>query len=181
MCIFKNELQICFQTKKECDLESNKKCKYYLKQIPEDKEIYKTKLKKALKKALEKRDIYNSYKHLAEDNQIIDFNKTIYENIKGILEHIQNYTIIKKELRKLAEKDLEGDILKNITSNLYNQIPIEIIQKFNKTNSVIILENDQKYKCELKVDITDFLDKLKRARKKDVFFEKMIKTKIKIK
>jgi len=179
-CIFRKENGTCFQTKKECLVENNLVCKYYLRQKPKSQEKYKKLYKKALKKALEKRDIYKNYNHLLEDSHIINFDKTIYENVKEIIDNIKPYTVIKKEIRKLTDEDLEGDILKNIANNLYNQVPIEIIQKFDKKKTIIIKENDQKYCCELGIAVDSFIEKLKRAKKKDAFIERCITSKIKL-
>ena len=57
ICEFKDESQRCFQTKTFCRRYSFVRCKYYARQKPKDENLYRLKFRRALVKALKRRDI----------------------------------------------------------------------------------------------------------------------------
>lgn len=179
-CEFKDESQTCFQTKKQCLRKTYKTCKYYLRQKPEDQELYNLRFRKALKKALEKRDIYEEYKHLLE-KALVNPELSIFDNVQKVLFEIKTPVIKKKARRQITQEDLNGDILKNIASRIYEVTKVKILQKDEQKNTIIIEENEEKYVCEIKPDLNTFFQDLKKARKKDEYMEKQIINKVKIK
>ena len=127
-CEFLSKAQRCFLTKNACEEKDYKLCKYYGRQFTEDKELFNSRFRKALKKALKRRDVYNEYKDLAEKTTP-DYSKSIYANVTDVIANLEPIEVILKEKREITKEDLKGNILKNITENLYNYIPIKILQK----------------------------------------------------
>lgn len=179
VCDLKNKLGDCFSTRKKCKVEDYKTCKYYLREHPVDKKLFKLRFYKALKKALYKRDLFKEHPLLL-DKVHPDYSLSIYENVNDILKVVDNLKISIKEKRKLTKEDLEGNILKNITSNLYDTKEVKIVQRHNQGNSIIVIEDNGKYICNIKSPLDKFFNKLKKTNKKDKYLESQIKEKVKI-
>ena len=178
MCEFRKN-NVCVFSKDNCSLLQYEKCKFYKRQFPETKDLYNKRFKKALKKALLKRDIYNRHKRIIE-NSFPDYTISIYQNVNNIISKIEPLDIIKKEPRDLTEKDLQGNILKNIASNLYNYTNIRILSKNEEKNQIVVVENGVRYIRNMDIPIADFINKFKKTRKKADILDKYTITMSKI-
>jgi hypothetical protein len=177
-CEFQNEEQ-CVFTKKKCKTIKYTLCKYYKRQHPSDKKIFNTRFKKALTEAVKKRDIYNKYLNLINTIQP-DYKLSIYRNVKNFIENIETPEVVKKESRPLTKEDLEGNILMNIASNLYRNIPLKILGKCEQNNYLIISEKGTRYLCQIKKPLKEFITKLKRLKKKAEYLKSQTLSRVKI-
>jgi len=178
ICEFKDESLRCFQTKSRCLREDFKACKYYLRQKPLDESLFKVRFKKALTKALNKRDLFEQYEYLA--NQPVDTGLTIFENVQLVLEKIETPTLIRSKRRQLTEEDLQGNILQNITSNLYEDVEVRIIQKDPDKNTLIISEGSEKYLCRISLPLKAFFEVFLKADNQVQFLDSQIVERSKI-
>jgi hypothetical protein len=170
----------CFISKKECETPVKiVNCKFYNRQYPSEAE-YLPKFKKALEKALRKRDIFNEYNYLLNTSQP-DMSKSIYDNIKTILDKIEAVNIVVKEKRNLTTEDLEGNILKNIATKLYNVFSLKVLQKIESKNELVVEENGVKKVYKVKSPVKEVISKLKTEKDNGVYLRNQISKAIKIK
>jgi len=173
-CKFSNENHRCYFKKDECREVDFTLCKYYKKQHPIDREVYQKRFVKALQSALEKRNIFPEnpidYNILS-----IDYDLSIYENVKSVIDSLPKIVFKKKVKRKINKKDLEGDILKNITNNLYDVFSINLSKIDWKNNRVILKENNKDVVYQVLIEIRLFIDTLLKARNKQKIIEKHCK------
>jgi len=98
VCEFNKNL--CVFTKKKCDSPNFKKCKYYLRQHPVDQDTFSLKVFKTLKNSISKRDIFDELK-IDYSTIKINFEKSVYENVKNIVDTIKFPIITIKERKKI--------------------------------------------------------------------------------
>jgi hypothetical protein len=97
-----------------------------------------------------------------------------------VIDSITPVEIVKKKRRELTKEDLEGNILKNIATNLYTFIPIKILQQDIKQNSIVIAENGEKFFCRVKTPLDKFFTKLSKSNRKDIYLNEQVVDKVKI-
>lgn len=174
-CTLKGQENICYICKKTCTVlpENIKKCNYHIRQHPKKKEIYDNKFKKALKKALKKRDIFEKY-NLVSQMYKIDYNISIYENVNNCLSGIKPPSFKIEDRSMIEPRTLKGNILENIVSNLYDSKKVNILQKNENNNTIIIEKDNHKYVCKTKKKVKDFLSQLQSSRNKTKVFRDQI-------
>ena len=182
LCEFRDDEGFCFQAKKDCKCQEKnqiEKCKYYLRQYPKNQANYDARFKKALKKALEKRDFYGRYKDVLEISTP-DYNISIWENIRKIMDKFDKISLKIKDKRKVQKEDLTGDILTNLAMNLYEIKDVQILEKYDESNSIKINENGHKYLCRIQDPLTTFFKKIKENKNPEEYIKRNIKEKIAI-
>lgn len=174
-CKLKGKENICYICKKICTVlpENIKKCNYHIRQHPKKKEIYDNKFKKALKKALKKRDIFEKYS-LVSQMYKINYDLSIFENVNNCLSGIKPPSFKIENRSMVAPEKLKGNILENIVSNLYVSKKINILQKDENKDTLIIEKDNHKYLCKTKKKVKDFLSQLQSSRNKTKVFRDQI-------
>ena len=175
LCDLKNKDGWCCIGKKECDILSDniEGCPYYIRQHPKDKKVFENKVKKALSRALLKRDVYKNQdiKGILEG---VDFTQSIFNTVQNILKDLKKPQLVIRERRKPTGDDLTGNVLKNLTQNLYSDMNIEILQRRDKVNSIIIKMDEDKYLCKIKVDLDTFFKTLKTRKDQAKYYKSQI-------
>jgi hypothetical protein len=169
-CEFLKEKGECHFSNKECSKKEPKHCTYYKRQYPKNEEIFNKRFKKALTKALEKRDIYKE-SGLIVNSYVPDTKLSIFENIKRCLSKLDKPIIPKKVSRNLTKEDLKGNILKNITSNLFDEIPLKIVRKYDLSNSILVEEQAKQYIYCIKDPLDSFFSRLKKLKNKEEYLK----------
>lgn len=166
---------ICRQAKKLCTVhpDNHKKCNYHIRQHPVDTQVYDRKFKKAFFKALTTRNLNKKDLSIPE-SYITNYTLSIFQNVKNCMDKLERPEVLFQERRSLTKKELKGNILQSLTSKLYIDVNVRIMERLDKRNSIIVINNGVKYLCKIKDNLSSFFEGLNKSSNKGKYYKSQV-------
>jgi hypothetical protein len=171
----------CHLNKKDCTIPEDKvtSCNFYIRQHPTDPKVFDNKFNKALSKALKKRDFYKEI-DMIKGMYKLDYSKSIFDNVQGCLKGLKKPSMKVKERRSVGTGDIKGNILRNITSNLYEETHVEILEKQDNNNSLLVEKEGVRYRYTMKDPIDEIIKRVTGPKADAKYFQSQIVETVKL-